>query len=396
MKIFLRFSFMAIMAMVGLGGFAQEVTLDFTATNWGLPQGSKNKQQVAKSFTNGTYTVTLEAASSGYYQVSYKEDNYLMLGKSGATLTLPAFTFDVERIDVVGRESASAAVKQNIFVGDEAVSTETKGAQGTMCYTIAADKQAAGTIYKLKVLSAHNTQVTKIMVWKKGTAPSVVTPQVDNIAAFKAIGKGKTAVLKLTNAQVQGVDGKNIFVADATGGIEFFASNQTWKAGDVLNGTIKGIYNEYKGMPELTDESDVSVTVAHGNIAPLVFGLDEVASAANLCRLVQVTGVKLEKDGNNLYATLDGDKLLIFDHMKLLKDIDMTSENHTVTGLLEIYGSTYQLVPTTVQGVVTGIDGVKADVSKKHAAVRYNLAGQRVGIGYRGVVIVHGKKLLAQ
>jgi predicted DNA binding protein len=81
-------------------------------------------------------------------------------------LTLPAFDFDVTSIEVVGAEKASAAVIQNFYVGENAISTQTVGAQGTNKYEIAADYQAAGNQYTLKVESAHNTQITKIVIYK--------------------------------------------------------------------------------------------------------------------------------------------------------------------------------------------------------------------------------------
>ncbi len=144
---------------------AQQVSLDFSTNDWGLPEGSANKLTESKSFTNSAgYTVTLQAAD-GYY---FNTQGYLMLGKAGSTLTLPAFTFKVSKIAVVGTNSASTSVVQNIFVGEDAVSTETTGGRGTNEYVIASDKRAVGTIYTLKVLSAHNTQITQIKIYKEG------------------------------------------------------------------------------------------------------------------------------------------------------------------------------------------------------------------------------------
>lgn len=152
--------------------FAQEetpeVTLDFTSnTSWELPVGSGNGVQTSASYSDGTYSITL-AATTKYY---FNSDGYLMLGKSGSTLTLPAFSFDVEKIIVVGNSGASADVKQNFYVGDKAVSTETKGAKTSNTYEIGEDYQAAGNVYTLKVTSAHNTQITKIEVYKKVSTP---------------------------------------------------------------------------------------------------------------------------------------------------------------------------------------------------------------------------------
>lgn len=172
----LRFTLMAVMLLVCGAISAQEVTLDFTTNDkWKLPEGGKNKATESKEFSNGTYTVAL-AAQTGYY---FNTDGYLMLGKKGSTLTLPKFDFAVSKIEVVGHAGASASVGQNIFVGDKAVSTETKGAAmdtgdknktgdaKTNAYEIDPGYQAAGTQYVLKVTTGQNTQITKVLVYKQ-------------------------------------------------------------------------------------------------------------------------------------------------------------------------------------------------------------------------------------
>ncbi|MBO4850417.1 MAG: Ig-like domain-containing protein [Prevotella sp.] len=72
----------------------------------------------------------------------------------------------------------------NVFVGDVAVSTQTKGCQETNTYFIDNNYQDAGNVYKLKVVSAHNAQVTKIQIYKKGTSQPIdptVTLTTNNI-----------------------------------------------------------------------------------------------------------------------------------------------------------------------------------------------------------------------
>ena len=148
-------------------GQSPKVTLDFTSNEWGLPEGSSKKATDAAQFSNGTYTISLQAADGYYFNTS----GYLLLGKSGSKLTLPAFDFKVGVIAVTGTSGASPAVKQNIFVGDKAVSTETTGAKDvTNNYEIAADHQAAGTVYTLQVTSSHNTQISKIEIYESGAA----------------------------------------------------------------------------------------------------------------------------------------------------------------------------------------------------------------------------------
>ena len=170
MKKLLRYSVVALLAMIGLNVNAQEAVIDFSGEdNWGI--GTEQITE-AKSFTYNGLTIKLTPSEGNYFR--WYDTGNILLGKNGATLEFPAFDFDVERIDIVGTSGASAAVKQNIFVGDEAVSNETTGAKDvTNQYEIAADKQAAGTLYTLKVTSNHNTQITKILIWKKGTGGDV-------------------------------------------------------------------------------------------------------------------------------------------------------------------------------------------------------------------------------
>ena len=174
----LHFILLALFAAVFNTAMAQEVTLDFTENTWGLPNDSKEKMIDAAQFTCDGYTVTLEGSSSGGYYYHTK-GKYVLIGKEGASLTLPAFGFNVTKIAITGTSGASAAVKQNIFVGEEAVSTETTGAKDVVNeYDIAAAYQAAGTVYCLKITSAHNTQITKIEIYGNGAPPAKPVPEM--------------------------------------------------------------------------------------------------------------------------------------------------------------------------------------------------------------------------
>lgn len=83
------------------------------------------------------------------------------LWKKDAYINLPKFDFDVERIDIISPAGGSGKTTRNIFVGNKAVSTQTTGAKGTHQYEIAADNQAANTVYTIKVTNANNDQIQK-------------------------------------------------------------------------------------------------------------------------------------------------------------------------------------------------------------------------------------------
>ena len=142
-----------------------DVTLDFTSNTWGIPEGTEGKTAVENSYTSGGYTITLCGNSGNGYYFSLTEP-YILLGKQGAYLQLPAFSSAVDSIHVVGTSVASTNVEQNIYVGETAVSTQTTGMKNvTQKYVINEDYRTAGTIYRIKVTSAHNTQIKKVLVY---------------------------------------------------------------------------------------------------------------------------------------------------------------------------------------------------------------------------------------
>ena len=139
------------------------ITFDITANCFNIPS---DKQTAAGTYTCGNYSITLTPAGADNSYYFNSKDKYVILGKQGATLEFNGFDFDVAKIEITGRSGASANTLQNIYVGNEAVSTQTKGAQGTNAYLIKEGYRAAGTHYVLKVESAHNTQFTEIKVYK--------------------------------------------------------------------------------------------------------------------------------------------------------------------------------------------------------------------------------------
>ena len=203
MKRILRSFLTLLMLVVWASGFAQEVTLDFTnSKTWNLPVGSENSVKTQKSYSNGTYSITINA-SAGHFLVGDKEDSYsLLFGKKNATLTLPAFDFDVEKIVLKKstQSSISPNVIQNIYVGSTAVSTQTIGADKDQTYEIKADYQKAGKIYVLKISSKHNTQISKIEIYKaasSSTATTVSFPKKSlNLIDGDKATQGQAAVVK--------------------------------------------------------------------------------------------------------------------------------------------------------------------------------------------------------
>lgn len=163
------------MAFVTWGGnycIAQEVTLDFTQNGWKLSTDNK-KPPIKGEYTYNGVTISFDAPKGFYYG-----SKYLMLkGKDGiGRLTLPAFNFAVEKIEVVGNNvsNVSTKTKENIYVDNTAVSTEKIGSKGTNAFVIDKQYQAAGNRYTLQV-SAANAQITYIKIYKRAVDLTATT-----------------------------------------------------------------------------------------------------------------------------------------------------------------------------------------------------------------------------
>ena len=206
--------------------------IDFTDNNhWtpSLPENSGNQQTSSQPFNDETYDITLAASNGYYYSTS---GSYLMIGKNGSSITFPAFSQDVEKIVVEGNSAASPNTLMNIYVGDDAVSTETTGSNTTNTYFIADAYQAAGNIYTLKILSNHNAQIKHIIIYFKDSSSPVSSTLYTKVTSDDQIVNGKKYIIVYETAPqaFSGISGSGYASAYGTG------TNVTWKTkGSVID-----------------------------------------------------------------------------------------------------------------------------------------------------------------
>lgn len=228
------------------------------------------------------------------------------------------------------------------------------------------------------------------MIWKKGTTQPEVTPTAAHIAAFKALGVGKEAILTLTNAQVQYVGTNDMYIVDATGGIDIYKSGLKYTAGQILNGTITATYDVFNKLPQLINITENKLTATDGTVTPVEMSVEDAALAENACKLVKITNVKAVKIGTNYYT--DENKTIQF-YDKFQIGYTVNTENECdYTGIIIPYNTQMELAPT-VTPVTSNINGITIDDADANAPV-YNLAGQKVSESYKGVVIKAGKKFV--
>lgn len=239
-----------------------------------------------------------------------------------------------------------------------------------------------------------NTQISNILVY---TDAPVKVEKAADIAAFKALPVNTVAELTLTNAQVvyawkskSGIE--QAFVRDATGALVFHATGLALKANQTLNGTVTLGRDKYKDVIEAVKVDGTTadkLTVADGTAAePKAITIGE--AEANLYDLVKLTDVSIVEDNGKFFAVSGADKMQIYNGFHLGLELS-AGEHRNVVGILSVFNGKAQIQPVSAP-IATGVHGVR--VAHESDAPAYNMAGQRVGADYKGVVIQNGKKFV--
>lgn len=420
MNKFLRYSLICALAMICGSISAQEVTLDFESNEWGLPEGSTNKTVDKKDYSNGTYTITLEGSEgNGYYW--HNKDLYLFMGKQGAKLTLPAFDFDVEKIEVTGTGGASTTVKQNVFVGETAVSEETTGMKGvTQAYSIAEAYQKAGNVYTIQVTSNHNTQIKKIMIYKKGSgggtisvAPPTIkgtspfdestevtisaegytiyyttdgsTPDATSQSGKNSVTLTLTETTKVSAIATDGEDHWSMVVSSTFKKSEPAAEVTVAQALEIINAledgkttseeyTVKGFI---VGTPDFQRKDDGSL---YGNCNFDIADSKGGSTTLTVFRAKSFENKSFTEEDVAAHILKEGDEVV------LTGNLQKYVKNETVTPELK---NCYLI---SVNGQTASVNAIEAE--KNANAPAFNLAGQRVNNSFKGIVIKNGKKYI--
>lgn len=343
-----------------------KVEFDFTNNNWGLPTTNYKKEE--SSYTNGAgYTITFGKSNGGHKIMGTDPNRNLIFGKEGATLSLPAFPFAVSKIKVFGRTNASSKVTQNIFVGEEAVSTETTNATTDHIYEIKEAFQAAGNIYTLKVTNDNNTQITKIVVYAKDETVAGAI----NIATEEGFGTfytNKNYVLPqgLTAFGYTSIDGNNTL----TKSIEYVA-------GDIVPANTAVVVKGAKGSYNYYNTEEAATKTIEKNL---------LKGVTTDTRIEATSGVK------RYILTRADDGILAF--------------YRTNTGNINVKANrAYLEVPTamavasfSLEGSATGINNVVTTAAKQGI---YTISGVRLNATTTkglpaGIYIVDGKKVIVK
>lgn len=409
----------AVLALIANFSFAGVSTIDFTKLAVKTVSDENNKENNGYTFTSGDFNFTTKknngqtapTQNANTKDLRHYAKNTITI--SGAKMTKMVFTMS----DAGKKQWATVTASEGTMTVDKTNGTTTwENTNGSSSVTLTVgDNNDFGSNTKKK---AGQFNVDKVDITSDGQGggetptPPAEETKAENIAAFKALTSGTTATLTLKNAQVvyknvyttkSGATNTEYYVRDASGAIQFFNTDLELNVNQVINGTVEVTYSPFNELPEATKTANTSaekLTITDGETAvPTKVTVADLTSNKYLCDLVTVENANIisETSGTytNQYLTNGTDKVMIYDKFKTKTNIT-DGEGFDVTGIFvtaKLSGNIIKEFAPISAPVPTGINNITTEAADANVPA-YNLAGQKVGKEYKGVVIKAGKKFI--
>ena len=283
--------------------------------------------------------------------------------------------------------------------------------------TLSEDKLTwEGNVTTVRFTANGALYLTKILVTIADKNDATVTPdyteeltEAASLAEFNKVENGKLVRLNLNNAVITSgmVNGWGHYVQDATGGAHFYCTGLDFEVNDAINGFVfvRKDFNQPGpriAMTEFTNAMTINVT--HGaTYTPVEGSLAEVVTAANVNRVIKLTGVAVKGTAETEATITSGDQTLAISNGKTnyapyvykedLSTVDYAKA--TVTGILwtNTKGDVFKLYPLSITDE-SGASISTVNVTDVNSVQIYNLQGVRLGQLQRGINIVNGKKVI--
>lgn len=407
MKKLLRYSLTLVFALVASVGFAQ-TTFDFDndyKTLFPSLPGVSSMESNEGDF-NEAATCTVDGIA---VTVSAKEEgnpNANRIWTSSARLRMYSGTLTIQAPE--GKQISKIEIAQKKWNANNKVDNGTLDTKGN--WTGSANK----VVYSI----AGNTQIKTmtVTIGEGGTPQPPVVVTYTNVASVKDLLTNytedtKNLNLTLTNAKVTYVNEYNgtinTYVREGDAAIELRTLGFNMPVNSILTGKVKVDLKFNYGVPYLaanagTDDESITVTESTEATQPIEATVADILANKYLNDLVTIKNFTFSKEeyqeGKFNYYANDGEqKIMIFDKFNKVGGVaELTEgEKYTVTGLYgAIFKGTPEILPTqaVVPGSSTGITNITTSAADN--APIFNLAGQKVGKSYKGVVIKAGKKMI--
>lgn len=260
-------------------------------------------------------TTTLTADAGTLTDFAWEGDAASVVFTAAGTghLRITSITVTVSE-DAAAVKSPKASLANGTYFGTQSVelTCETEGA--TIYYTTDGTEPTAESTPYTAAIEISETTTLKAIAINGEDKSSVLTrtytigAAYENIAALVAGAQnGDVAQLTLTDAVVTYVNGKDVFVQDASGALDFYTITKIGDtelvAGSVLSGTAKVTYSIFNGLPEIKS-LDGEVTVTAGEApAATAMSVADALKAENLSKYITISPAIVAENGGIVSGT---------------------------------------------------------------------------------------------
>lgn len=400
MKNYLRYAFIAVLAFICNVSFGQtlfDFDKDYKTLFPDLPGVSSSKSNDG-DFKEAT-TCTIDGIKVTISAKDPSNNNANRIWESSPRLRVYSGTITIEAPE--GKKMSKIAF-----------STKAWGSSNTADVGKLATNLWTGDANKVVFTIGKSTTIKTITVTLAGT---VITykdvPSVKDLLANYTTATTNLN-LKLTNAKVIYVNTYNktvnTYVREGDAAIELRTLGFDMPLNSTISGTVKVDLDYSYGVPYLkandaTNDEDLNIQESTEEAQPIVATVADLNAKKYMNDLVIVKDVKLSIEKvtsgtstrTNYYIN-DGDaKVQLYDKFQVSDLTTLTDgETYTVQGLFgQIFNNVPEILMTKKVKETTGITNITTDAADANAPA-YNLAGQKVGKEYKGVVIKAGKKFI--
>ena len=211
---------------------------------------------------------------------------------------------------------------------------------------------------------------------------------IANIAAMNALENGKEFTF---NGKVTVVyaSGKYVYIKDDTGSSLLFKADLGVEKGDVIKAGWEGkvsIYNKlFEVVPSTTLEKDGTAEVTY----PEATAAD--VKAENMNKVVVLKGVTYGDIDNRNFKI--NSNIAGYNQFNIEIPTPEEGATYDIEGVISVYKDNVQFQPISfTKAGDTSVNAIEAEQNVNAPA--FNVAGQRVKNGFKGIVIQNGKKIV--
>ena len=266
------------------------------------------------------------------------------------------------------------------------------------------------------ISTATNAGTWEIQNFKVNDGEIVITYDDMTVAELCELTKAQDNInLTFTDALVTYVQDKSAYIREGENAICAYDLGIDLKEGQTINGSVKVNFELYRGMHEIkantaTTVSELTITdaAAGATVAPTEATLSELLEGKHAADYIILKGVQIiseeaasgakglngaTAETTTYYAADEaGAKIQLFSPSDDITAKANDGNKYDIEAIFAGAGTNKSITPLAISET-TAINNITTDEALKQNTPIYNLAGQRVGESYKGIVIVNGKKI---